>query len=206
MKLSPDVRVVYLLYSTHKANQLFKLCFGADIGTSPLYVYASTFTSSPSQEDVVVRNLMDLALSAILLIVCRRIIFDELLMPALERLVAHSAAEHVDVSVNVPTIAAGLDEPHFLDHHACCLHQVSAFPLSFPCFNAVVLHKAVRGLVPGATLFPGLPCFGLLPLCCVWTAALALNLDMPIFCGMMRSPTVVCVLCGVLSDKLLHLR
>lgn len=25
-----------------------------DIGTSPLYVYASTFTSSPSQDDVVV--------------------------------------------------------------------------------------------------------------------------------------------------------
>ena len=30
-----------------------------DIGTSPLYVYASTFTSSPSQDDVVVSHFHD---------------------------------------------------------------------------------------------------------------------------------------------------
>ena len=37
------------------AYQSVGIIYG-DIGTSPLYVYASTFTESPSQDDVVVRH------------------------------------------------------------------------------------------------------------------------------------------------------
>ena len=36
-----------------------------DIGTSPLYVYASTFTSSPSQDDVVVGSCISSHMQAL---------------------------------------------------------------------------------------------------------------------------------------------